>query len=149
MMMALTPKRLFLYLCISISLLRPYTLFSRSPLVNKTLFDRQSVLKHRENNFFFLNVTVAWTNYVRDTIPWFLHKFNVDLQDTLRAFKTAARSVLRPATAPLLNPTPVSVHWPQPLRAFPFSNGDIIMDGLCQKLPAYQCCSCGRCFIQR
>ena len=28
----------FLYLCISISLLRPYTLFSRSPLVNKTLF---------------------------------------------------------------------------------------------------------------
>ena len=38
LMMALTPKRLFLYLCISISLLRPYTLFSRSPLVNKTLF---------------------------------------------------------------------------------------------------------------
>ena len=37
--MALTPKRLFLYLCISISLLRPYTLFSRSPLVNKTLFE--------------------------------------------------------------------------------------------------------------
>ena len=37
--MALTPKRLFLYLCISISLLRPYTLFSRSPLVNKTLTD--------------------------------------------------------------------------------------------------------------
>ena len=36
-MMALTSKRLFLYLCISISLLRPYTLFSRSPLVNKTL----------------------------------------------------------------------------------------------------------------
>ena len=26
---------IFLYLCISISLLRPYTLFSRSPLVNK------------------------------------------------------------------------------------------------------------------
>ena len=38
LMMALTPKRLFLYLCISISLLRPYTLFSRSPLVNKTLY---------------------------------------------------------------------------------------------------------------
>ena len=37
--MALTPKRLFLYLCISISLLRPYTLFSRSPLVNKTLLE--------------------------------------------------------------------------------------------------------------
>ena len=38
-MMALTPKRLFLSLCISISLLRPYTFFSRSPLVFKTLFE--------------------------------------------------------------------------------------------------------------
>ena len=38
LMMALTPKRLFLSLCISISLLRPYTFFSRSPLVFKTLF---------------------------------------------------------------------------------------------------------------
>ena len=35
----LTPKRLFLSLCISISLLRPYTFFSRSPLVFKTLSD--------------------------------------------------------------------------------------------------------------
>ena len=39
MMMALTPKRLFLSLCISISLLRSYTFFSRSPLVSKTLFE--------------------------------------------------------------------------------------------------------------
>ena len=44
-MMALTPKRLFLYLCISISLLRPYTLFSRSPLVNKTLFENACELE--------------------------------------------------------------------------------------------------------
>ena len=36
----LTPKRLFLSLCISISLLRPYTFFSRSPLVFKTLSDQ-------------------------------------------------------------------------------------------------------------
>ena len=43
--MALTPKRLFLYLCISISLLRPYTLFSRSPLVNKTLFENACELE--------------------------------------------------------------------------------------------------------
>ena len=39
LMMALTPKRLFLSLCVSISLLRPYTFFSRSPLVFKTLFE--------------------------------------------------------------------------------------------------------------
>ena len=38
--MALTPKRLFLSLCTSISLLRPYTFFSRSPLVFKTLFEK-------------------------------------------------------------------------------------------------------------
>ena len=44
-MMALTPKRLFLYLCISVSLLRPYTLFSRSPLVNKTLFENACELE--------------------------------------------------------------------------------------------------------
>ena len=43
--MALTPKRLFLYLCISISLLRPYTLFSRSTLVNKTLFENACELE--------------------------------------------------------------------------------------------------------
>ena len=41
-MMALTPKRLFLSLslCISISLLRPYTFSSCSPLVFKTLLER-------------------------------------------------------------------------------------------------------------
>ena len=44
-MMALTPKRLFLSLCISISLLRPYTFFSRSPLVFKTLFENACELQ--------------------------------------------------------------------------------------------------------
>ena len=48
-MMALTPKRLFLYLCISISLLRPYSLFSRSPLVNKT-FLFESFSHNRKGN---------------------------------------------------------------------------------------------------
>ena len=53
-----------------------------------------------------------------------------------------------PATAPLLNPTAASFHLPQQLRAFPFLNEDIIMDGLSRELPAYRDCSCGRCFIQ-
>ena len=62
-------------------------------------------------NKFFQEVTVAWAevygegNYVRDAIRWFLHKFNVDLVDTLLAFKASAR-LMCPATAPLLNPTP-------------------------------------------
>ena len=67
--------------------------------------------------------------YVRDASHWFLHKFNVDLVDTVQAFKAAAR-LMCPATAPLLNPTPASFHLPQQLRAFPFLNEDIIMDGL-------------------
>ena len=82
-------------------------------------------------------------------IHWFLHKFNVDLVDTLRAFKAAA-CLMCPATAPLLslNPTPASVHWPQQLRTFSFLNENIIMDDLCQELPAYGIpCSCGMCFI--
>ena len=74
--------------------------------------------------------------YVRDAIHWFIHKFNVDLVDTVQAFKAAA-GLMCPATAPLLNPTPASFHLPQQLRAFPFLNEDIIMDGLCRELPAY------------
>ena len=42
-----------------------------------------------------------------------------------------------PGTVPLLNPTPASFHLPQQLRAFPFLNEDIIMDGLSRELAAY------------
>ena len=45
-------------------------------------------------------------------IHWFLHKFNVDLVDTVQAFKAADR-LMCPATAPLLNPTAASIHLPQ------------------------------------
>ena len=77
--------------------------------------------------------------YVRDAIHWFLHKFNVDLVDTVQAFKAAAR-LMCPATAPLLNPTPASIHLPQFTAAgipLSFLNEDIIMDGLSRELPAY------------
>ena len=50
--------------------------------------------------------------YVRDAIHWFLHKFNVDPVDTVQAFKAPAR-LMCPATAPLLNPTPASIHLSQ------------------------------------
>ena len=78
----------------------------------------------------FREVTVAWScrgiwtyvAYVRDAIHWFLHKFNVDLVDTVQALKAAAR-LMCPATAPLLHPTPASFHLPQQLRAFPFLIG--------------------------
>ena len=79
---------------------------------------------------------MAWAGaygqgYVRDAIHWFFHKFNVDLVETLRAFKATAR-LMCPATALFLNPTPASVHWRQQLRVVPFLNEGIIMDGLCQ-----------------
>ena len=79
-------------------------------------------------------------------IHWFLYnKFNVDLVHTLRAL-----SLVCPATAPLLNPTPASVHWPPQLRTFPFLNEDIIMDGLYQELPTYGIpCSCGLVFLSK
>ena len=63
--MALTPKRLFLSLCISISLLRSYTFFSRSPLVSKTLFATTTLTpalnadKHSTKKFFVFLVASA------------------------------------------------------------------------------------------
>ena len=92
----------------------------------------------------FREVTVAWSCrgiwtyvvYVRDTNHWFLHKFNVDHVDTVQAFKATA-PLMCPGIASLLNPTPASFHLPQQLRAFPFLNEDIIMDGRSRELPAY------------
>ena len=61
----------------------------------------------------FSEVTVAWANayeqvYANDAIHWFLHRFNVDLVDTLRAFKAAAAARLMcSATASL--PLPGSI----------------------------------------
>ena len=40
--------------------------------------------------------------FVHDALHWILHKFKIDIVDTLWAFKAAARLVC-PATAPLLN----------------------------------------------
>ena len=81
-------------------------------------------------------------------IHWFLYnKFNVDLVDTLRAFKAAACLVC-PATAPLLNATPASVHWPQQLRTFPLMRTSSWM-ACARSTPAYGIpCSCGKCLIQ-
>ena len=107
------------------------------------------VLKREENNFFSGSdgglSRGVWTGH---SLVSPRDKFNVDLVDTLRAFKAAA-CLMCPATAPLLNPTPASVHWPQQLRTFPFLNENIItVDGLCQELPAFGIpCSCGMCFI--
>ena len=85
-------------------------------------------------------------------IHWFLYnKFNVDLVDTLWAFKAAACLVC-PATAPLLNPTHASA------RSLAATAADIPLFFMrtsswmacarsCQPI-AYRPCSCGECFIQ-
>ena len=89
------------------------------------------VLKQGENKF-FREVTVAWVEaygwtcmgYVSDAIHWFLHKVNVDLVDSPSIQNRSLLEVPCTCHAPLLNPTPASVHWLQQLQIFPFLNED-------------------------
>ena len=83
------------------------------------------------------DVTEAWAmaygfDCVREAVHFFLRKFNVDFFNTLTAFKAAR--LMCPATVRSLGVTPVSV---QQLRAFPFLNEDVIINGLCEELPLY------------
>ena len=63
----------FLSLCISISLLRPYTFFSRSPLVFKTLFENacelQRVVLHLEELSQSNVVWFTWEETCADILP--------------------------------------------------------------------------------
>lgn len=69
---------------------------------------------------------------VDPAIQWFLRKFNVDLYDTLLAFKAAR--LMCPVNVQWLKPTQESV---ESLRAFPFLDSDVIMNGLKEELPTY------------
>ena len=82
-------------------------------------------------------VTKEWaTEYgyscVRDAIRWFQLKFNVDLYDTLRAFKAAR--LFCPATVRSLAPTPTTLQQPQ---VFPLFDSDVVNDNLGMELPVY------------
>ena len=92
------------------------------------------------------DITMAWAEAygqgcVCEAVRYFLLKFNVELVDTVRAFKAAR--LMCPATVRSLDPTPTSV---QQLRAFPFLDEDGIMDALCQELPSYLACAEGVSF---
>ena len=69
---------------------------------------------------------------VQPAIQWFLMKFNVELYDTVSAFKAAR--IMCPVAVQWLRPTPASV---EALRHFPFLNTDVIINGLIRKLPQY------------
>lgn len=69
---------------------------------------------------------------VEPAIQWFLRKFNVDLYDILAAFKAAR--LMCPVNVQWLKPTPETV---ESLRAFPFLDNDVIMNGLKDELPIY------------
>ena len=69
---------------------------------------------------------------VHPAIQWFLRKFNVDLYDTLLAFKAAR--LMCPVNVQWLKPTQESV---ESLRAFPFLDSDVIINGLKVELPTY------------
>ena len=104
------------------------------------------VLKREETSFFG---KLRWLEHRHMDRPGRFTGFSTT-SSTLTLWILSEHSKPQPAWCSLLlNPTPASVHWPQQLRTFPFLNEDIIMDGLCQELPAYGiACSCGRCFIQ-
>ena len=72
LMMALTPKRLFLSLCISISLLRSYTFFSRSPLVSKTLSLSLYLQLQVQSQFSAscVSVCVPRTDTIKNILAW-------------------------------------------------------------------------------
>ena len=65
-------------------------------------------------------------------VIWFLRKFNVQLYNTVSAFK-AARCMC-PVNVQWLKPTQQSV---EALRIFPFLDDDGIINGLKAELPAY------------
>ena len=69
---------------------------------------------------------------VEPAITWFQRKFNVDLYDSLMAFKAA--SLFCPVSVQCLRPTDASV---ESLRAFPFLDSDDIINSLKAELPDY------------
>ena len=78
---------------------------------------------------------------VRDAVHWFQRKFNVELYDTVRAFKAAR--LLCPASVQSLGVTPENV---SQLRAFPFLDEDKIIDDLSAELPRYLAAAEGAVF---
>ena len=69
---------------------------------------------------------------VEPTIEWFLPKFNVDLHNTLSAFKAAR--IMCPVTVQWLRPTPANV---EALRQFPFLDSNDVINDLVTELPNY------------
>ena len=69
---------------------------------------------------------------VEPATTWFLRKFDVDLYDVVVAFKAAR--LFCPVSIQWLRPTNALV---ESLRAFPFLDSDVIIDGLKAELPAY------------
>ena len=69
---------------------------------------------------------------VQPAIEWFLRKFNVDLRNTLRAFKAA--QIMCPVTVQWLRPTPANV---EALRQFLFLDSNDVINDLVTELPNY------------
>lgn len=69
---------------------------------------------------------------VQPEIEWFLRKFNVDLRDTLSAFKAAR--IMCTVTVQWLRPTPANL---EALRQFPFSDSNDIINDIVRELPNY------------
>ena len=69
---------------------------------------------------------------VQPASQWFLRKFNVDLHNTLSAFKAAR--IMCPVTVQWLRPTPENV---EALRQFPFLDSNDVINDLVTELRNY------------
>ena len=69
---------------------------------------------------------------VQPAIEWFLRKFNVDLRNTLSAFKAA--QIMCPVTVQWLRPTPANE---EALRQFLFLDSNDVINDLVTELPNY------------
>ena len=83
------------------------------------------------------DMRVAWAKeygrqLVRDTVHWFLQKFNVQFYTTMRAFNAAR--LMCPVTVQTLGVTPASV---QQCRMFQFLDNDDVFNNLAEEPPLY------------
>ena len=69
---------------------------------------------------------------VQPAIRWFLRKFNVELYNTVSAFKAAR--IMCPVAVQWLAPTAETI---KTLKIFPFLNNDATIDALVKELPQY------------
>ena len=103
----------------------------------------QAIWSWLGENKFFREVTVAWTEAYMDRVVCMMPFTGFSTSSKWTLLTLSEHSKLQPAWCAL----PLLLYSTQQLRAFPFHNEDIIMDGQTASGAASLLCSCRRCFI--